>query len=90
MKRFITNARKDKTDREFGKLSEAEIENAKAELFNRAQTSAFPGDFNNLKEGKQLGSGSSLITLTPFIDHQGVLRVGGRIKMLQLRQKYAT
>lgn len=42
--------------------------------------SAFPEDYSNLKEGKQLDPGSSLITLTPFIDHQGVLRVGGRIE----------
>ena len=42
--------------------------------------SAFPEEFNNLKGGKELESGSSLITLTPFIDHQGVLRVGGRIQ----------
>ncbi|XP_057372209.1 uncharacterized protein LOC130693104 [Daphnia carinata] len=80
VKRFISNARKEKTHREFGKLSETEVKNAEAELFRRAQMSAFPEDYSNLKEGKQLDPGSSLITLTPFIDHQRVLRVGGRIE----------
>ncbi|XP_045028561.1 uncharacterized protein LOC123471391 [Daphnia magna] len=80
VKRFINNARKEKTHRDFGKLSETEVKNAEAELFRRAQMSAFPEDYSNIKEGKQLDPGSSLITLTPFVDHQGVLRVGGRIE----------
>ncbi|XP_057380662.1 uncharacterized protein LOC130703059 [Daphnia carinata] len=52
VKRFISNARKEKTHREFGKLSETEVKNAEAELFRRAQMSAFPEDYSNLKEGK--------------------------------------
>ncbi|XP_045032618.1 uncharacterized protein LOC123474468 [Daphnia magna] len=80
VKRFINNARNEKTHRDFGKLSETEVKNAEAELFRRAQMSAFPEDYSNIREGKQLDPGSSLITLTPFVDHQEILRVGGRIE----------
>lgn len=51
VKRFINNAREDKTHHEFGKLSEAEVKNVDAELFRRTHMSAFPEDFSNLKEG---------------------------------------
>jgi hypothetical protein len=33
VKRLISNARKDKTHREFGKISETEVKNAQLELF---------------------------------------------------------
>ncbi|XP_046643169.1 uncharacterized protein LOC124328443 [Daphnia pulicaria] len=80
VKRFVSNARKDKSHRNFDKLSETEIVLAESELFRRAQLSAFPDDFENLKDGKVLEASSSLITLSPFIDQIGVLRVGGRIE----------
>ncbi|KZS01225.1 Uncharacterized protein APZ42_002178, partial [Daphnia magna] len=79
VKCFISNARKDKTHCEFGKLLEAEVKKAETELFGHTQMSAFPEDFSNLNEEKRLYPGSSLIDLTPFINHRGVLRVGGRI-----------
>ena len=80
VKRFINNARKSKQHRQFGKLSEFEIKSAESELFRRTQLSAFPMELKDLKTGRTIESSSSLITLTPFLDSHGVLRVGGRIE----------
>jgi hypothetical protein len=72
VKRLISNAQKDKTHREFVKISETGVNNAQLKLVKYTQTSTFPEEFNNLKGGKNLESGSSIIALTPFIDHQDV------------------
>lgn len=61
-------------------LPESEIKSAESELFRRTQLSAFPMELKDLKTGRTIESSSSLITLTPFLDPHGVLRVEGRIE----------
>lgn len=43
------------------------------------QVHGFPAEYYALKKGKPLPSGSRLQLLAPFIDSNGILRVGGRL-----------
>lgn len=43
------------------------------------QASAFSTEINRLQKGTLLQGDSKLITLSPFIDNHGILRVGGRL-----------
>ncbi|XP_011330037.2 uncharacterized protein LOC105275084 [Ooceraea biroi] len=44
------------------------------------QKRAFIDEYRALSEGKPINPISSLLSLSPFIDEQGLLRVGGRLK----------
>lgn len=44
-----------------------------------AQREAFETELKRLKTNQNLQKGSAIITLTPFIDENGILRVGGRL-----------
>lgn len=44
------------------------------------QEESFSSDLQQLKRGQPLSSKNPLISLTPFIDHEGLIRVGGRMK----------
>jgi len=43
------------------------------------QRESFPEEYRRLCEGRSIKRGSSIMTLTPFVDEHGVVRVGGRI-----------
>lgn len=55
------------------------MENAERLLIKYSQTQSFPEDLENLKNKRQLDRKSRLLTLTPFLDEYGILRVDGRI-----------
>jgi hypothetical protein len=48
-------------------------------LIKWTQELAFPEELKLLRSNKQLKSSSSIISLFPFLDEEGILRVGGRI-----------
>lgn len=52
---------------------------AESLLLQQAQADSFSHDLWALKNGKVLTRDSKLRTLTPYLDEQGLLRVGGRI-----------
>lgn len=45
-----------------------------------AQESLFSDDLRNLKTTQQVSTKSKLLSLSPFIDAEGIMRVGGRLK----------
>ena len=47
------------------------------------QTVEFAEIISSFKQEKQINKKSKLLTLDPFFDNHGILRVGGRIKKLQ-------
>ena len=55
------------------------------ELVKRCQIESYQDDFSRLKRGKNLSPSSSLLTLSPFIGGDGLLRLGNRGKRAKLR-----
>lgn len=72
--RFLTNIRSE--DRITGPLSASELEHSLHLLVKMAQREVFSEEIESLKGGKPLRKGS-LLSLNPFVDPAGVLRVGG-------------
>ena len=61
-----------------GSLSVKELWQAEKYWLKVAQESAFSEDILFLKKGKELLKKSTLLPLRPFLDDEGLLRVGGR------------
>ncbi|XP_011155498.1 uncharacterized protein LOC105192905 [Solenopsis invicta] len=49
------------------------------------QMQAFPNDYKALSQGNSINSNSSLLLLSPFMDKDGLMRVGGRLKNFDLQ-----
>ena len=82
--RFINNARQ----REEGNiglvLSLLEIQQAEKLWWRIAQRSAFPEELDNLENGKEISRRSKVLPFHPFLDEQGLLRVGGRLQKAEM------
>ncbi|XP_062713285.1 uncharacterized protein LOC134290231 [Aedes albopictus] len=61
-------------------LNQSEFAKAEGTLWRQAQAQAYPEEVQLLEEGQSVAKGSSIRTLSPFLDEKGVLRVGGRIE----------
>lgn len=61
-------------------LSAADYAEAELLVLRRAQMETFPEDLECLKKGKPVPLDSRLLTLTPELDSQGLIRVGGRLR----------
>ena len=64
-------------------LSVAELSKAKIWLFKQAQAKMFPDAVETLQKGTPLPLSHSLQPLNPFLDADGLLRVGGRLSQSQ-------
>ncbi|XP_023948869.2 uncharacterized protein LOC112053624 [Bicyclus anynana] len=62
-----------------GEVDGAMMARAERLLMLYAQAQSFAEDLEHLKNQNILDKKSKLLTLTPFLDEQGILRVGGRI-----------
>lgn len=75
--RFIHNmviAVRKNSDRRFGRLTIIEIRLATVMIFRRVQLESFCDEIRG-----QIGRNNIMLNLNPFIDKDGLLRVGGRI-----------
>ncbi|XP_044588764.1 uncharacterized protein LOC123267942 [Cotesia glomerata] len=61
-------------------LTPSDLERAKLTLIKFTQGQYFAREIHTLQDGDGLPKNNSITKLTPFIDHQGVLRVGNRLK----------
>ncbi|XP_045451593.1 uncharacterized protein LOC123660582 [Melitaea cinxia] len=71
--KFISKCQK----REFDECTS--MKRAELQLLRYAQTQSFSTEIGLIKGGKCLNKNSKLLTLSPFLDEDGLLRVGGRI-----------
>ena len=62
-----------------GQLTVKEIHHAGEILIQKAQSQSFASEIDKLKRGKFVKASSSLRTLNPYLDSQGLLRISGRI-----------
>ena len=78
--RFIYNCRSTVAERRIGPLSFEELEQARKFWIRRAQAGCFPLEITALKRNQRVSSKSKLVCLSPFLDKDGTVRVGGRIE----------
>ncbi|XP_033254138.1 uncharacterized protein LOC117193495 [Drosophila miranda] len=60
-------------------LSSWELQYARSRVIKHVQMEFFQVEYRQLSTGQALSQKSKLIHYTPFVDDQGILRVGGRI-----------
>jgi len=65
-------------------LLHEEITDALNILCRAVQEEVFSREFKLLRDGKVLNCSSSVISLSPFVDDCGLMRVGGRLRNSQL------
>ena len=80
--RYIYNSRE--RIRHSGALTTEELQKSERFWIREVQHSAFSTELDTLRKGKPLPRSSKLITLRPFIDKEGLLRVGGRLELSRL------
>ncbi|VEN44957.1 unnamed protein product [Callosobruchus maculatus] len=78
--RFLSNSRLPEDKRHLSYLTVPELQMSLHTLLKYAQLESFSEDYSKLQKGKQLQNGSKLLSLNPFIDKNGLLRVGGRLE----------
>jgi len=77
--RFIANSRKKQEERVVGPLLIDEVKQAKIQLAKCAQRSFFGDELDCISAKTAIDKGSRLRGVTPFVDENGLLRVGGRL-----------
>lgn len=77
--RFIKNIKVKQKYRKFGKIQTEEIDHALIILVKIVQTASFSREITELKKQKQVSRKSSLLSLNPYLDEMGIIRVGGRL-----------
>lgn len=60
-------------------LTASELEVSLNRLLKIAQSQSFPEEIHLLRKDKALGKSNKLSSLSPFLDNDGLLRVGGRL-----------
>ncbi|UYV65695.1 hypothetical protein LAZ67_3005166, partial [Cordylochernes scorpioides] len=88
--RFIHNARHSNDKIKHKELSSNELDNSIRTLIQIIQSSEFKTEIQCCNQSKVLPSNSKLLSLNPFIDSSGILRVGGRLRKsnLQFNEKH--
>jgi hypothetical protein len=77
MQRFLRNCKVPVSERTFGSLLVEELEKAKKILIRQEQIKTFTSEFRELKRGCPVHKQSKLVSLTPFLDEDDIIRVGG-------------
>ncbi|XP_070510431.1 uncharacterized protein [Cardiocondyla obscurior] len=72
-----------------GQLTIEEIKRAEIQIIKAIQTNKFPNELKELKNNQTIKS-NRIINLSPFLDQDGLIRVGGRLPSsnLNFQQKY--
>lgn len=77
--RFIKRLKKSTTSSVSSAITPCELMEAKKYWIRTTQRQQFSHEITTIEQGKNLTNTSTLIRLTPFIDEEGLLRVGGRL-----------
>jgi hypothetical protein len=79
-RRFIHNCRHSKANKQTTTLTTQELDQALTCRVKMVQQISYAQEIKQLMEQQEVTSTSSLKTLHPFIDQEGLLRVGGRLQ----------
>jgi len=83
-KRFISNCRNPKANRQSTILSTQDLDQALTCCVKMVKQISYAQEMRNLMEKQEVAASSYLKTLHPFIDKEGLLRVGGRLQQSTL------
>lgn len=94
--RFIKNCKSNKisalqshsTSKVVQSLITDELEHSRLILIKIVQSEAFELELHHLKNNEYISSHSKIAKLNPFIDEQGILRVGGRLRHASVSYEY--
>jgi len=67
-----------------GVLTPEEINRAEIIIIKFVQKQSFPNEYKSITTSKEISKSSQLLSLTPFLDKDGLIRVGGRIEEAEL------
>ena len=65
-------------------LALAELQKSEEVILRKVQGDIYEEEVQSLSDGKELPESNQLARLSPFLDSSGILRVGGRLKQIQL------
>ncbi|XP_045023468.1 uncharacterized protein LOC123467730 [Daphnia magna] len=82
--RFISNSKLKLLDRDKSRIGVKCIQHAANHCIKSAQLDIYSEEIEALKDKKSLKLSSTLITLSLFLDEEGILRVGGRLNYAPL------
>jgi len=85
--RFKHNSLNNKSQKSLGELSSREITEAKLIIYKISQTLSFSEELTQLKASGKVKRSSILASLDPYLDCQGILRVGGRLHYSALKEE---
>ncbi|XP_028416832.1 uncharacterized protein LOC114541039 [Dendronephthya gigantea] len=77
--RFIRNCRRSPQERQLGSITVSERYDAKDVWIKTAQIEHFSSEIRGLQSKTPISRQSRILTLTPFLDGNGLLRAGGRL-----------
>jgi len=83
-KRLISNCRNPKANKKSTILSTQDLDQALICCVKIVQQISYAQEIRNLMEKQEVTVSSSLKTLHPFIDMEGLLKVGGRLQQSKL------
>ncbi|XP_031330987.1 uncharacterized protein LOC116161684 [Photinus pyralis] len=86
--RFVKNLSTHKNDKLKGELSVDEIKCAMRKLILVVQAQSFKREVELIKNGKRLSGASQILSLNPFVDKDGILRVGGRLSKSSFNMRH--
>ena len=84
MIRFINNCRlkkQQKNERTKGELTSEEINDSENQLVCFGQRNAFVEEIETVQNRKDLPKKSKLLPLSPWLDEDELLRIGGRLQI---------
>lgn len=86
-KRFLNSK---KSDNKENNLTTEELNKALLTCIKLAQKEDYSDEINRIKENKEINKHSNIKTLNPYLDMDGILRVGGRLRHANINeeQKY--
>lgn len=78
--RFRKNCSSSRNSRDIGPLKTLELRNALSCILKQVQNQSFASEFKHLCNSKPISPKSKIISLNPFLDENGLIRVGGRLR----------
>jgi hypothetical protein len=82
--RYLTNCRHTKANRQTATLTTQNLDQVLTCCVKMVQQTSYAHEVKDLKEHGEVATAISLKTLCPFIDQEGILRVGGRLQQSTL------
>lgn len=79
-KRFVQNLKMKRVEKQVGSLTTQELNNALKDCIRHSQREKFSEEIAIVKKAENLPKRSCIRALNPFIDEDGILRVGGRLE----------